>query len=236
MANKTKKKIDAPTIKKSKKTKSPTTKSRTTTKKTTVKKTTAKAVAPKKLKIKVVRKEVKSDLIPPENLLPEKAIIKNYLNNKDLVQEVIKCKEAGEMSDKLARMLKLLCSRYAKRGNYINYSYNDDMQSYAMLMLVKTWQSFNPERGQNAFAFYTQCIHHSFSQYLNKEKQHRNIRDKMLLENGLNPSFGFMDEGTDRHFIDDEEDYHSYSSHVIKKEQNESVDESPENNDNKSRV
>lgn len=85
-------------------------------------------------------------------------------------------------------------------------TYNDDMQGYAMLMLVRTWKSFDAEKGSNPFAFFTQCIKHSFIQYLNQEKRHRNIRDTLMVQQGLSASFGFMDD-SDQHFVDDEQDY-----------------------------
>ena len=123
-----------------------------------------------------------------------------YLSNKELLAEVKRSKRKGEMSDKLARMLQMLCARYAKRSNFVNYTYNDDMQSFAMMMLVRTWHAFNPEKSSNPFAFYTQCIKNSFKQYLNQEKRQRNIRDLVLIDQGLNPSFGF-ERDNDRGFV-----------------------------------
>jgi DNA-directed RNA polymerase specialized sigma24 family protein len=144
----------------------------------------------------------------------------NYLSNKDLLIEVKKSRENGEMTPKLANMLTLLCNRYSKRANFINYPYNDDMQSYAMLMLVRTWRSFDPEKGSNPFAFFTQCIKHSFIQYLNQEKRQRNIKDQMLVDLGMTPSFNFgMDEDGRRvnnsGSYDDEQDYEVISAPEI---------------------
>lgn len=116
-----------------------------------------------------------------------------YLSNKELLAEIKRAKVLGEMTNALALMLQLLCSKYAKKGNFINYSYNEDMQSYAMMMLVRTWNSFNPEKSNNPFAFFTQCIKNSFIQYLNQEKRQRDVRDVMLIDQGLNPSYGFAD-------------------------------------------
>jgi DNA-directed RNA polymerase specialized sigma24 family protein len=120
-----------------------------------------------------------------------------YLNNKELLAAVKQSKEVGQMSNTLAMMLQLLCSKYAKKGNFINYSYNEDMQGYAMMMLVRTWNSFDPTKSNNPFAFFTQCIKNSFIQYLNQEKRQRDVRDVMLIDQGMNPSFGFGD-GTSR--------------------------------------
>lgn len=131
-----------------------------------------------------------------------------YLNNKELLVAVRESKEKGKMTPKLATMLQLLCSKYATKGSFVNYSYNEDMQSYAMLMLVRTWNSFDLNKSNNPFAFFTQCIKNSFIQYLNQEKRQRNIRDSLLVHQGLNPSFGFDENVSDQHIIEDEQDYY----------------------------
>lgn len=120
-----------------------------------------------------------------------------YLTNKELLAELKACNITDIMSDKLARMLQLLCARYGKKGNFANYTYNDDMQGYAMLMLVRTWRSFNPKKSNNPFAFFTQCIKNSFIQYLNQEKRQRVIRDELLVDMGANPSFNYIDSFND---------------------------------------
>ena len=145
----------------------PVVRKRKATKKVT-KKTTAKKAAPK----------------------PRKS--KNYLNNRDLLAEVMKSKEIGQMTDKLAHMLTLLCARYGARAQFASYTYNDDMQAYAMMMLVRTWNSFNPEKSNNPFAFFTQCIKNSCIQFLNQEKRHRVIRDEVMVDKGLNPSYTYQ--------------------------------------------
>lgn len=130
-----------------------------------------------------------------------------YLTNKELLAEVVRSKEKGRMSEELAKMLQLLCFRYSRKGNFVNYSYNEDMRSYGMLMLVRTWQSFNPAKSSNPFAFFTQCLKNSFVQYLNQEKRQRVIRDEILIDQGMNPSFGFNDGTTRSGTNDDEQDF-----------------------------
>jgi len=131
-----------------------------------------------------------------------------YLKNKDLLAEVIECKKTDVMSDKLARMLQLLTAKYGRSGNFGGYSYNEDMQAYAMMTLCKSWKVFNPERSSNPFAYYTQSIQNAFKQYLNREKTQRLVRDELLVSNGLNPSYTYTNENTvDQHYIHDEEDH-----------------------------
>lgn len=125
-----------------------------------------------------------------------------YLNNRDLLAEFIKSREQDQMTNEFVKMLQLLTAQFAKKGNFSGYSYIEDMQAYAMLMIVKSWRSFNPEKSSNPFAFYTQCIKNSFIQYLNSEKKQRDVRDLLLVDEGQLPSFGYQ--------IDHEHDeYHS---------------------------
>ena len=150
---------------------------------------TKKKVVKKKAKAKVVKKKAKKKKKVVKKKTPRK---KNYLNNKDLLAEVIMSKENDQMTDKLARMLQMLCARYGRRGQFANYTYNEDMQAYAMMMLVRTWRSFKPEKSNNPFAFFTQCVKNSFIQFLNSEKRHRVIRDELMVDKGLNPSYTYQ--------------------------------------------
>lgn len=141
-----------------------------------------------------------------------------YIKNKDLLAEVISCRDNGmKMSDKLAQMLTMLTARYGRSSQFGGYTFNEDMQAYAMMMLCKTWVGFNPERGSNAFAYYTQSIKNSFKQFLNREKVQRVVRDELLVNKGLNPSFTYTNEhSSDGHYVHDEED-HNQSVHDMKK-------------------
>lgn len=148
-------------------------------------------------------------VIPSTHHVPKKV---NYLNNKDLLANVVASKSKGVMSNELAKMLQMLTSRYAKKGNFANYSYNEDMQAYAMLMLCKTWASFDEQKSNNPFAFFTQCIKNSFIQYLNQERRVRDIKNITLMENGFNPSFSYI--------LEHEEDFHDRREQMLSSDGN----------------
>lgn len=116
----------------------------------------------------------------------------NYLNNKDMLAEVKQSLEQDQPTPKLAHMWKTLAKRYSSRAQFAGYSYRDDMEAYALYMICRTWKSFNPEKSNNPFAFFTQCIKHSFYQFLNKEKRQRDIRDELLIDSGMNPSNTYL--------------------------------------------
>lgn len=117
---------------------------------------------------------------------------KNYLNNADMLKEIQKSRCEEKMTDTLARMLMLLTERYGRQGKYIGYTFNDDMRAYAMMHLVRTWDRFDDTKYDNPFAYYTMCIHNSFNQFLNKEKRQRDIRDSLLVDAGLEPSYNYQ--------------------------------------------
>lgn len=132
-----------------------------------------------------------------KNIVVKPPAKKKYLTNKELLNQIELSHARGEMTHDFAKMIMMLCHRYSQRGEYANYSYNEDMQAFALLTVVKVWKSFDPAKSQNPFAYFTQTIKHAFYQFLNQEKKQRDIRDELLINNGDNPSFGFLERGED---------------------------------------
>jgi hypothetical protein len=116
---------------------------------------------------------------------------RNYLNNANILEELRKSKQQGAMTKEFTKMMILLCDRYASSGKFSSYTYNEDMRSHALENICKKWKSFDETVSQNPFSYYTQTILNSFRQYLNTEKSHRNIRDSILVNTGLDPSFTY---------------------------------------------
>ena len=99
------------------------------------------------------------------------------------------CKDHGMMTPKLAHMFIKLCERYATRSNWRGYTYNEEMRGQALLQLSQIGLQFDESKSQNPFAYYTAAITNSFTRVLNIEKKMQNIRDDILEQNGLNPSY-----------------------------------------------
>ena len=98
-------------------------------------------------------------------------------------------KDHGKMTDKLAHMFIKLCERYATRSNWRGYTYDEEMRGQALLQLSQIGLQFDESKSQNPFAYYTAAITNSFTRVLNIEKKNQNIRDDILEQNGLNPSW-----------------------------------------------
>lgn len=139
---------------------------------------------------------MKNKLVAPATSskeLPTKENGNYYVRNKDLLPEIIKCRDRGKISEYLGEMLLLIVNNYARRSNWSNYTYKDDMKGHAMVHLTNAALKFDPKRSQNPFAYYTQVTKNAFIQILKQERKHRDIRDAKLLDQGLDPSFSFQE-------------------------------------------
>lgn len=122
----------------------------------------------------------------------------HYVTNATLLPEVIKAKALGRITPELARMLMMIAERYSRKSWFSGYSYREDMVSAALVNLcsnntgIPNALKFNPEKSNNPFSYYTTAVHNSFQQFKGVEKNHRNTRDKLLIDAGSNPSYNFM--------------------------------------------
>lgn len=68
-------------------------------------------------------------------------------------------------------------------------TYNDEMKGQAILQLSQIGLQFDESKSNNPFAYYTAAVTNSFIRVINIEKRNQNIRDDILEQNGLNPSY-----------------------------------------------
>jgi len=94
----------------------------------------------------------------------------------------------GKITNSLAMMFMKLCERYGTRANWRGYTYNDEMQSQALMQLSQIGLQFDESKSENPFAYYTAAITNSFTRILNIEKKNQNIRDDLLEQNHMMPS------------------------------------------------
>lgn len=117
-----------------------------------------------------------------------------YLKPADLLAEVKRAQSLEQITPKLGEMFLLMVENYIKKGNWNGYSYRDDMVGHAMVSLCNAAFKFNPEKSNNAFSYYTSVIHHAFIQVLKYEGKHRDTRDALLLDAGLDPSHSYVEK------------------------------------------
>lgn len=98
----------------------------------------------------------------------------------------------GTITDKLANMFVKLVERYSQKGNWRGYTWLEDMKGQALMQLVETALKFDESKSSNAFAYYTCIVTNSFRGMLNTEDKVSNIKNKVMMESGYNPSFDYQ--------------------------------------------
>lgn len=133
-----------------------------------------------------------TDYLNNANLLVE--IVKSQEKQKQLPKEEQEEKAAECLTPRLVNMLMLLVNRYATSYRWSGYTWNDDMQSEALLALCRVALKFNLEKAgdyPNPFGYYTQIIKRVFLTYIEKEKKQGKIRDDIIemTDTDMLPSF-----------------------------------------------
>lgn len=92
---------------------------------------------------------------------------KNYLNNRDLYDQMVLSKEQGSLTREAEKMLVLLAERAINRMRYVNEEDKQDCLQFALLDLLKYWKNFNPVY-PNAFAYFTEIAKRGYAKGWNK--------------------------------------------------------------------
>lgn len=116
-----------------------------------------------------------------------------YLTNKDLRAELEKSLAQGKMTEEMGRMFIQLVDNIAKKSCYASYTYLDEMKGTAIVTLCKGWHKFDLKYS-NCFAYYTSFVKNAFNHVLRVEKKEQRGRDAIMVDNGMNPSFGFSED------------------------------------------
>jgi hypothetical protein len=124
----------------------------------------------------------------------------NYINNKEfyaLLQDFkAKCQEAEKegkptprVPEKIGEAFFMIATRLASKGNFVGYTYKDEMISDALENCVVAVHSFNPEKSKNPFAYFTQIIWYAFLRRIEKEKKQTYVKYKSLEQLVLDSDF-----------------------------------------------
>ena len=76
---------------------------------------------------------------------------KNYINNDELTEELIKSKQLGKVTDKLSKMFIDLANHQADALHYENPDDKKDCIANALFDLCNNYWKYDPEKG-NAFS------------------------------------------------------------------------------------
>lgn len=92
---------------------------------------------------------------------------KNYLNNKDLYDQIVLSKEQDKLTPDAEKMLVLLAERAIRKLVYVSEDDRQDCLQFAILDLLRYWRNFNPDY-KNAFAYFTEIAKRGYAKGWNK--------------------------------------------------------------------
>lgn len=116
---------------------------------------------------------------------------KNYVNNAQFYQSMVEykkaCREAEDAGDELPRIpnyigecLYQIATRLSYKPNFVNYSYRDDMVADGIENAIIAIHNFDPDKGANPFAYFTQIIWFAFLRRIAKEKKQLYVKHKVI--------------------------------------------------------
>ena len=137
----------------------------------------------------------------------------NYVEKEVLHDELCKhlekvklAKEKGlpppRPSDIIGKAIIDIATRLAMKHNFRNYSWKDEMIDDGILAATSAINKYDPERSQNPFGFFTQCIYWAFQGRIKRENE-ENRQKREYMKSVLDD---FYDDGPDgtHHDIDKE--------------------------------
>jgi hypothetical protein len=141
----------------------------------------------------------------------------HYINNSDFFEKLMEWKkqvnEARAVGEKpppitsyIGECFLDIAKNLAKKPNFVNYPFKDDMIGDAVENCLMYCENFNPEKSQNPFSYFTQITYFAFLRRIQKEKKQNLIKFKKLksldTKGDLNEYFKMMG------FTEDEIEYY----------------------------
>jgi hypothetical protein len=108
----------------------------------------------------------------------------HYVDNKKFYEEILKYKkkvqeakeqglEEPRLPNYIGECIFKIADKLSTKPCFINYSYRDEMVSDGIENCIMYFKDYNPEIGQNPFAYFTQIIYYAFLRRITKEEKNR---------------------------------------------------------------
>jgi len=93
---------------------------------------------------------------------------KKYMSAKDLYIEILISKAMGKLTPRAVNMLILLAKKSQTKLYYRSIDDKNDCLQEAMYDVFRFWYNFDENKGENAFAYYTEIIKRGLAKGWNK--------------------------------------------------------------------
>ena len=138
---------------------------------------------------------------------------KHYVDNERFLAEIVEYKkqvliskeqgtEKPRVSEYIGKCIYLIAENLSHKPRFMNYSFRDELVSDAIENCFLYFDNFNPDKGSNPFAYFTQIIYYAFHRRISKEEKNRYIIYKKFQESVLDTSDAdLMIDHDDQHLI-----------------------------------
>jgi len=112
----------------------------------------------------------------------------HYISNKDMYKAFVDWNNARAVDpatplpEYIGECFCHIAKNLGRKPNFNGYTYLDDMIGDAVLLCVRYARSFNPEKSQNPFSYFTSMIYHEFIAKIKKEKKSQVIKKRAIDE------------------------------------------------------
>ena len=137
----------------------------------------------------------------------------HYVDNQKFYQEIVAHKEKVEQAKKegkeppklsnyIGECIYKIATKLSSKPCFMNYSYRDEMISDGIENCILYFNDYDPTRGANPFAYFTQVIYFAFIRRINKEEKNRYIIYKNFQETIIqNGHMKDLVDGDDNHLL-----------------------------------
>ena len=137
----------------------------------------------------------------------------HYVDNERFLNEIVEYKkriaeakeqglEKPRVSEYIGKCIYLIAENLSHKPRFMNYSFRDELVSDAIENCFLYFDNFNPDKGSNPFAYFTQIIYYAFHRRISKEEKNRYIIYKKFQESVLDTSdASLMIDSDDNHLI-----------------------------------
>jgi hypothetical protein len=118
------------------------------------------------------------------------ALIKHRTNRLDALVQAL---PPPRIPEYIGRCILQIATRLASKGNFVNYSYKEEMISDGIEYSINYLNNFDPEKSNNPFAYFTRIIFNAYIMRIHKEKKQTYIKYKSYENAALSSSFSEND-------------------------------------------
>lgn len=88
--------------------------------------------------------------------------------------------EEPKIPDYIGACILQICNKLSFKSNFINYTYRDEMIGDAMENCIVSIKSFDPDKSNNPFAYFTRIAYNAYVRRIQKEQKQQYIKHKNL--------------------------------------------------------